>query len=675
MKWDKLRQDWVLAVLLLMVTALAYSPAWTGKPIWDDDGHLTKPELRSWSGLARIWFKPGATQQYYPVVHSVFWVEHKIWGDATLGYHLVNILLHVGGALLLLKILQKLQVRVAWLAVAIFALHPVQVESVAWITELKNTLSGVFYFSAALACLRFDQTRSRRDYALGLALFIAGLMSKSVIATMPAALLVVYWWKRGRLSWRNDVVPLLPFFVIGAASGLFTAWMERHEIGAEGMEFHFTIADRILIAGRALWFYLGKLLCPVDLTFSYSRWHIDQRAGWQYLFPAGYILLLVVLWCWRKRNRGPLAAMLYFAGTLFPALGFLNVFPFRYSFVADHFQYLACIGPIVLVATAFELAIDRTGWWSRILRPLVWSIWLAALVTLTWFQSHIYTDVETLWLATLDRNPKSWLAHSNLGAHLLAAGDLDEALDHLQKAEAIDPYSSNTHNNIGLIYAQRGRLIEAIAEYQKALDIDPKMVIAHINLGAALMAEDRLDEAISQFQNAIDIQPASAGAHSDLAIAFARKGLLTEAISEFRSALQFDPNNPQTHKDFARVLAQQGETKQAVEQYHKTLQLDPNNIEALDRLAWLLATSSEDSLRDGNQAVELAQHANAITGNQNTTILRTLAASLAEAGKLDDAKATARKALDLARAASQHDLVKQLESDLKQYEAGRPVRQ
>jgi len=186
-------REWVLGALLVAATLLAYSPAWQGKPLWDDDAHITPPALRSLGGLARIWTQPGTTQQYYPFAYSVFWLEHLLWGDSTLASHLVNILLHSASAWLLLKILRFLEIPGAFLAAAIFALHPVQVESVAWISELKNTLSGVFYFGSALAYLRFDRTRSRGAYAAALCLFGFGLLSKTVIATLPAALLLVFW--------------------------------------------------------------------------------------------------------------------------------------------------------------------------------------------------------------------------------------------------------------------------------------------------------------------------------------------------------------------------------------------------------------------------------------------------------------------------------------------------
>jgi hypothetical protein len=349
----------LLLSALLLATLLAYYPAWHGGMLWDDNAHITTPELRSAQGLWRIWFDLGATQQYYPVVHSAFWVLFKLWRSSTLGYHLVNIVLHVLSAFLLALILRRLSIPGAWLAAMIFALHPVCVESVAWIAELKNTLSGMFYLGAALAYLQFDERRQKRFYALAAALFILALLSKSVTATLPAGLLIVFWWQRGTICRRRDIVPLLPFFIVGVGGGLFTAWVERTQIGAQGAAFDFSLVERCLIAGRATWFYLAKLCWPANLIFIYQRWQISQDVWWQYLYPLGVLALLAGLWLIRKRSRAPLAAMLFFLATLFPALGFFNVYPFVFSFVADHFQYLASIAIITLFAAASTTFLKR----------------------------------------------------------------------------------------------------------------------------------------------------------------------------------------------------------------------------------------------------------------------------------------------------------------------------
>jgi len=398
---ELIRNPWLFACILIIAVALSYSSAWSGRPIWDDDAHITKTELRSLGGLAQIWINPGATQQYYPLVHSAFWLEHKIWGDTVWPYHLVNVLLHAFSAFLVWRILLRLKIPGTWLAAGIFALHPVQVESVAWISELKNMLSGVLVLSAALLYLRFDQSRKRSEYTGALALFALGLLSKSVVATLPAAILVIFWWKRGKLAWKNDLIPLLPFFAFGIAAGAFTAWMERTHIGAQGNQFALSFLDRCLIAGRAFWFYLVKLLWPAELTFIYPRWHVSPSVWWQYIFPLSALTLLVILWKLRNRWRGPLAAFLLFTGLLFPALGFINVYPFLFSYVADHFQYIASIAVITLVSAAIVFLIDKFS--ERLLPVARHAIPIALLVALgilTWRQARMYRDALSHNIAT-----------------------------------------------------------------------------------------------------------------------------------------------------------------------------------------------------------------------------------------------------------------------------------
>jgi hypothetical protein len=247
------------------VTGIAYWPALQGALLWDDERHVTRPDLQSLHGLWRIWSELGASQQYYPVLHSAFWIEHCIWGDSVLGYHLVNVLLHSVSAYLVMRIMRRLSLPGAWLGGLIFALHPVCVEAAAWISEQKSTLSAVFYLAAALVYLDFAQldnygldyhdTRGKRRYWLAAALFVLALASKSVTATLPAVLLVIIWWRRGRLEWKRDVLPLLPWFAVGAPAGLFTAWVERTIIGANGAVFALTLPQRFLLAGRVIWFY------------------------------------------------------------------------------------------------------------------------------------------------------------------------------------------------------------------------------------------------------------------------------------------------------------------------------------------------------------------------------------------------------------------------------------
>ena len=321
---------------------------------------------------------------------------------APLPYHLVNILLHAGAALLVWRILQKLKIPGAWLAAGIFALHPVEVESVAWISELKNTLSGVLFLGAALVYLRFDQARSRSAYFGALGLFGLGLLCKTAIGPLPVVLLAIFLVA----AWKNLLAArchsALVLFAVAIPLGLFTAWVEQKFVGAKGESFDFGFVERCLIAGRAFWFYLGKLFWPVDLIFIYPRWQISSSVWWQYLFPAAALLLFAILFALRKRWRGPLAGMLIFAVMLFPALGFFNVYPFIYSFVADHFQYLASVAVIALVAAGATLSAKKLPPGLRL--PLSLAL-LACLAALTWHQSRNYTDRETLYRSVLQKIP------------------------------------------------------------------------------------------------------------------------------------------------------------------------------------------------------------------------------------------------------------------------------
>jgi tetratricopeptide (TPR) repeat protein len=613
--------SWLVGAGLLVATLAAYHPVWRGGLLWDDDKHVTSAELQPLHGLTRIWFDLGATQQYYPVTHSVFWIEHRLWGDTTLPYHLVNIGLHVLSAFLLLVILRRLDIPGAEFAAALFALHPVQVQSVAWISELKNTLSGVLFLLAAWVSLRFDAKRSARDYSASLGLFAAALLAKSVTAVLPGALLVVCWWRRGRLDWRRDVVPTLPFFALGAAAGLFTAWVERTYIGAQGAEFHSSPVQRVLIAGRALWFYLGKIFWPRELNFEYPRWSIDPTAVWQYAYPLGMLVLLIACSCLRSRSRAPLAAVLLFGGILFPALGFLNVFPFRYSFVADHFQYLATIPIFALVSAFGVIAFDR---WvsSRRWVPIAASLGLlAALGIITWNQSHDYTDAVTLYRSILARNPTSWLAHSNLGA-LLRPSAPDEALTHLTEAVRLKPDSDVGHYNLANLYQQSGRLDDAVREYRETIRLSPGMALAHYNLGNTLLQMNHLQEAQSAYYEAIRTDPNLALAYGGLCRALQAMGRPDEARRSCETAIKLQPDLAVLHYDYAGVLQAQEQLDRAAAEYTTAVRLRPDSVEAQNDLGSILQQLGR--LDQAKQHYEAALALNADLGLTHGALCSTL---------------------------------------------------
>lgn len=528
------------ALWLFAATLIAYLPAIDGRPVWDDDAHLTRPALQSFTGLWRIWFHLGTTQQYYPLLHSAFWFEHALWGDAVVGYHLTNILLHAIAAFLVVLIARRLSLPGAWLAGFVFALHPVCVEAVAWISEQKSTLSAVFYLGSALAYLHYDNTRRRSRYLLALGLFVLALLTKTVTATLPAVLLVILWWRRGRLEWKRDILPLLGWFPLGAAAGLFTAWVEKKYVGAEGADYTLNIAQRFLLAGRAICFYAAKLLWPVNLTFTYPRWTIEPAQAWQWSFSAAVVVVAIGLCLLAFRYRGPLAGFLIFAGTLFPVLGFLNVYPFRYSWVADHFQYLASLGiimPVVCAAAAIPL--------KSTYRTAIATTVLVILGALTWQQSGMYRSPETLYRETLARNPNSYMAHQNLGNLLLdTPGKLNDAIAEFQEALRIEPDIPEVHNSLGGALMRVGRLPEATAEFETAVRLKPDYPDGHNSLGSALaQTPGRTADGIAEFQTALRLRPDFAAAHYNLGSALLDlPSRRQDAIAEFEKALQVQPD-------------------------------------------------------------------------------------------------------------------------------------
>jgi tetratricopeptide (TPR) repeat protein len=485
------RDTW-LALLLLTLLIVAYSPALNGSYLWDDDAHVTRTALRSWDGLRQIWFHLGATQQYYPLLHSAFWLEASLWGDQVLGYHLANVLLHFSASVLVVVLCQRLEIKGAWLAGFIFALHPVQVESVAWISEQKNTLSLVLYLLSAIAYLKFDQRRRPRDYWVAFALFICALLTKTVTATLPATLLVIFWWGRGRIDWRRDVWPLVPWFVVAAAGGLFTAWVEHNIIGAEGAEFSLDFVQRLLLAGRVVCFYIMKLVWPRELIFSYPRWSVSATDARQYLFTGALLALTALLWMLRKQSRGALASLLIFTGSLFPVLGFFNVYPFRYSYVADHFQYLASIALIVPAATGLVWLVEQTHtlFARRAAQGAIATV-LAAYAAQSWHISHNYTDAKTSYRAVLAKNPDSWMAHNNLG-RILMRGTLGmpEAIPHFEAVLRLKPDHARAHYSLGLCEYMTGRPLDAVPHFERVLVLEPHNALlvtnSHYFLGEIL---------------------------------------------------------------------------------------------------------------------------------------------------------------------------------------------
>lgn len=638
------RVRWLCVTLIGLAVIAAYEPALHGDFIWDDDAYVADNlTLRSLEGLRRIWLEPRSIPQYYPLTHTTFWLEYRLWGAHPLGYHWINILLHAFNAWLVWRVLRRLGVPgAAWTAIW-FAFHPIEVESVAWITERKNVLSGAFYLTSAWWLIRFyalddapptPPAERRRAYAWALLSFLCALLSKTVTATLPAALLLVWWWKRGRLTWRA-LGPLLPFFAFGLVFGYQTKALEESLVGARGPDWDFSWLDRGHIAARALWFYAGRLLWPHELTFIYPRWDLaaERAIGWVCLAAAAGVVTL--LWCKRRAwGRGPLTGLLFYGGTLFPALGFFNVYPMRFSFVADHFQYLAGLGLLALTAATLARGtthLDTRGAAKGVAR-FAWHGLPAGLAILaalfTWQQAHLYRDQETLWRDTLEKNPACWMAHNNLGKVLGSQGRFGEAQIHYTRAMELKPDYAEPHNNLGKILADRrqwdaaaeqfdealrlnpryfeahndlgsvrarqGRVADALRHFEAAVRLNPRCVEAHYNQGMVLAATGWPDEAAACFRRALAIKPRFAEAHNGLGLVLSDLGRLEEAVAHYREAIQWGPRFAEPRNNLGVLLAQQGRRDEAIACFQAALRLNPRFLEAQRNLQLARRTSDSE---------------------------------------------------------------------------------
>ena len=540
-------------LLLFAAVVTAFLPALAAGFIWNDDTYLTANRtLDGLDGLRLIWTQPRANEQFYPMVFTSFWVEKRLWGLDPFGYHLVNVLLHAGSALLLWRLLARLGLRGAWLAAAAFALHPMCVESVAWVTERKNTLSLFLSLLAMHAYLAAREKRGEEETGdfprkgkkrgqpparseagppfralsfIGFFFFVLALFSKTTAAVVPAVLLVLVWWRDGRVK-RADVRPLVPWFAAGLALGAHTAWLERTAVQAVGKEWALGLPDRLVLSGRVVLFYSQKILLPLDLSFIYSRWTVAPRAPLQWLPSLVVLLALFLAWRFRERlGRGPFAFLLLFGGVLFPAMGFFNVYPMRFSWVADHFAYQAVA--VAAAAAVCGAAAWTTGWRtpSRRAAAAIAIAVIALLGTLTFRQSRIYRNEEVLWSATLEKNPECFICHTNYGIWLMENGRDPEAAAHLEASVRLKPDEVPTLLNLALIDERRGRYDDSAALLRSALRVDPVNTAALINLAKADARAGRVNEAIASYREALRLgSPGDHLAHNGLGAALMRQG-------------------------------------------------------------------------------------------------------------------------------------------------------
>ena len=551
----------VKAALILLACLWIYSPVFQGEWLWDDDYLLTdNPVVQSPDGLWKIWFAP-ATADYFPLTMSALWLQWKFFGLDSTGYHIVSIVLHALGAGLVWLLLRCIGVRGAWLAGLVFAVHPLSVESVAWVSELKNTFSLPFFLAAACFFVRFVENGRGLLYALTLVFFLAAMLAKSSVVMFPVAMLVYLWWRRGRIDWR-ELWMAAPFFLISLLLGLVTLHFQHSRaIGDEPIPIG-GLDSRFAIAGMAVVFYLSKILWPVPLVPIYPQWQANPPEFWQFLpWP---LLAAAVLVFWFKRKTWGRHAILgtgFYFIMLLPVLGFVAMSYMRVGWVADHFLYIPMIGILALgVAAGCRLCDLAPAIW----RPAFVAASAVLVCTLS-ILSHRYAEVwqneDKLWSYTLRHNWNSWQAHNRLGAREFNRGHVDVALQHFQEATRLRPDLAETQNNLGSAVLAKKDTQAAIRHFREALRLSPTIVAIQSNLANALMLDGQPEEACELYGDLARRFPQSATFLCNWGVALYRTDRREEAIAAFQRALEIDPMLADA-RDNLRIAAESAKQKQ-----------------------------------------------------------------------------------------------------------------
>ncbi len=684
---------WLQGLCLVLLALVAFGSALPNQWIWDDNDYVTEnPVLTEEGGLERIWFEPSSLPQYYPLVHTTFWLERRLWGDDesggpnAFGFHLDNVLLHGLGAVMLWLLLLRLGMPGAWLMAAIWAVHPVNVESVAWVTERKNVLSLFLALASIHQSLRYALEKKPLALLWAVLLFAGALASKTVVASAPAVTMLLLWWKRHpftKAEMLRVVLPLSVMLLLGGIAGWWTAVLEVEHVGAEGQAWDHSFVERCLIAGRILWSYLGTLVWPLGLLFIYPLWEIDSGDPTQWIFPVAALALVAFLIAMLRRwGRGPLVAVLIFGGVLFPALGFLNVYPHQFSFVADHFQYHAAIAMVVLIS--------RVLFWTRDGRPRaeLTQFGAPALIVVLGFlsfkQGFIYENEEVLWLDTVERNPEASIGFNNLGlmAYQDSQGLLrsaqqpglpeatvrqlqqqavekrEEAIDLLESAVETGPYHPQAMNNLGQLLlhfrepsAAMNQRIEGMLT--RSAELAPEYVKPRVNLGDLYRRMNRIDDAIRVYREA---------------------NQLNSAASKRLQGSGVDGRVPQVSLTLGELLMLRDQPVEAIDNLRYSAQAGATAVQSAVMLVWIYSTHPESTVRDANQALYWCEQLRKTEAGSDPRVLDACAAAFANAGQYQQAVQILTDAIFGVMQQGQDQLAGQMRQRLELYKKNQPLR-
>jgi len=651
------RERYLWMGFLLLLTLIIYGPSLQGGFIWDDDKHVFNRSLRDVAGLKRIWtfpwtevpaapgsIAPNYVPQYYPMTHTLFWIQYHLWGLSPLGYHLVNALLHGGSAILLWQILRRLRVPGAWLAAAVFAVHPVNVQSVAWVSELKNTLSLFLALISAWFYLRCADAMEGRSsdgsgdgesahpnpnekvgilYATSLGIFFLALLSKTVVASLPVVLILIFWWQGRRLL--RHILALAPFLLMGAALGWLTNHVEQTFVHAQGPEWQLSFGERLLIAGHAVWFYIGKVLLPIGQSFVYEKWDVSNAGvlQWGYVLAVPLLLILLAgLGLVRKRWRAPFVTFAIFLVTIFPALGFADIYPMRYYSVADHFQYISMISIVTLGVAALATAARRFKIRKNETLVGASAVLLLLLGGAAWVRAGVFASSLRLWTDTVAKNDTSIMARFNLAdavwrsaAQLSTDGNIPEselrverALTLYDEVLAMNPNSVEGLIGKGNILIARRRYAEAEVLFRQAVQLSPRQWRANEGLAQALIRQRRAEEAMVYIDKALEIDAGSVNARLLAGDIASDAGKPDVALEHYRIAITSRPDRADdpainlARLKSARIFMQRDRFADAYLLLYNYLQIDQDSPEAWWRMARVKAVAGDRESLEAAQA-------------------------------------------------------------------------
>ncbi len=608
--------SWLVPALIAVVTFATFLPALHNQFVnWDDDKNfLENPHYRGlgWTQLSWMWTTH--LGHYIPLTWMTFGLDYLLWGMNPLGYHLTNLLLHAANAVVFFFITRRLLTRAlpspserghtlavsAAFAALVFAIHPLRVESVAWATERRDVLSGLFYLSAVLAYLRAcdREERGRGWYWGAVALFAGALLSKSMAVNLPVVLMILDVYPLRRLGesigWRSKparriYVEKIPFVLLAAAASAI-AVMAQFSIHAALPLAQLSVPGRLAVSAYGLSFYLGKMIVPVNLSPLYELPRTVSPWAMPFILSFGLaVAITAIVLSLRRRMLGLPAAWLAYLVVLLPVLGIFQSGP---QIAADRYTYLAGLGWAILAGAGLLSS------WSRLPFLLIGLVVFipVGLGTLTWNQVHVWHDSKTLWAHALAIDPNSSVAQNDFGEALAQQGKLAEAIEHYRQALNIKPDYADAHYNLGGALAQQGKLADAIHHYQRALQITPGDADAQTNWGGALAQQGKLAEAAEHYQQALRIKPDHAAAHNNWGAALTRQGNLAEAIEHYRQAVNIKPDYADAHYNLGGALAQQGKLADAIHHYQRALQITPDDADA--HIHWGLALAQQGRLAE-----------------------------------------------------------------------------